>query len=82
MTIHIPSIAMVVLLVSGRFDPRSICVQLQLPIKKFMEEKSGFVAGTGVYEGAGWADETAGTTANATIRAIALSTMEAMCFIN
>jgi hypothetical protein len=68
--------------VSGRFDPRNICVQLQLPIKKLIEEKSGFAAGTGVYDGAGWADETAGTTANATMRAIALSTMEAMCFIN
>ena len=82
MTIHIPSIPIVVVLVSGRLDPRSICVQLQLPIKKFIEEKSGFADGTGVYDGAGWADETVGTTANARIRAIALSTIEGMCFIN
>jgi hypothetical protein len=41
------------MLVSGRFDPRSICVQVHVPIKKFIEEKSAFADGTGVYEGAG-----------------------------
>jgi hypothetical protein len=52
-TIHIPSIPIVVVLVSGRFAPRSICVQVHVPIKKLIEEKLGFADGTGVYDGAG-----------------------------
>jgi hypothetical protein len=47
-TIHIPSIPIVVVLVSGRLDPRTIWVQFHVPIKKFIEEKSGFADGTGV----------------------------------
>jgi hypothetical protein len=52
-TIHIPSIPIVVVLVSGRFEPRSTCVQVHVPIKKLIEEKSGFANGTGVYDGTG-----------------------------
>jgi hypothetical protein len=52
-TIHIPFDDMVVLLLSGRVLPRSVCVQFHAPLKNIIDEKSGLAIGTIVGAGAG-----------------------------
>ena len=47
-TIHMPSLLMVYVSVSERVLPRNGCVQVQVPSKKFIDEKSGCGTGTGV----------------------------------
>lgn len=46
--IHIPSLLMAYVSVSERVFPRSGCVQVQVPSRKFIDEKSGRGTGTGV----------------------------------
>src|SRR5579883_2166738 len=50
--IHIPSLSIVVVAVSGRVLPRSICVQFHVPVINIIEEKSGLLIGTIVGAGA------------------------------
>ncbi len=76
-----PSLSIVVVLVSGRCFPRSICVQFHVPVKKIIEEKSGLAVGTIVGAGAGCAHETSGEVTNATTAAAALTANITECFI-
>jgi hypothetical protein len=71
----------VVVLVSGRVFPRSICVQFHVPVKNIIDEKFGFGIATGVGAGAGAAAESNGEATSPRVRAKALNAMSAACFI-
>ena len=80
-TIHMPSELIVVVLVSGRVFPRTVCVHVHVPAKNIMDEKSGFCMGTIVGAGAGCAVETTGAAANAIANATMPSANKAECFM-